>query len=173
MADLLKKLSDIPLGGFIPEHLLPWAEIDAFLPDVPAVELNLVRNDTLNGQVIIHNIKEIEGDDEQRYYADALFIKCKDSKEVCLFDAAKHGWDAVECEWHFKQETERLVVKCKSCGADEFQPRISWLGYQVFDDGPPSAEGSIKYRNSFDSIGIDILCLSCNTNENILSAETA
>lgn len=173
MADELRNLSDIPPGGFIPEHLSPWAEIEVLLPDVPAVELNLTQNGKLQGQVMIDNITDLEGDEQNRYYADALYIEQDDKTEFCLFDAAKHGWDAVECDYHFKQNTERLYVKCKSCGANKFQPRISWLGYQVFDDGPPSAEGSIKYRNSFDSIAIDILCLGCSANENILSAETA
>jgi len=173
MVDELKNLSDIPAGGFIPEHLSPWAEIEVFLPDVPAVELNLTQNGKLQGEIIIDNITDLEGDEKQRYYADALYVVQSDKTEICIFDAAKHGWDAVECDSHFKQNTERLNVKCRSCGTDRFQPRISWLGYQVFDEGPPSVEGSIEFRNSFDSIGIDILCLSCGNNENILSAETA
>lgn len=173
MTDGLKEISDIPSGGFIPEHLSHWAEISAFLPDVPAVELELTKNNGLSGQIIISKIKEIDGDDEQRYYASALFVEQDDSTEICIFDDSKHGWDAVECDYHFEQETERLNVKCFSCKAEKFQPRLSWLGYQVFDEGAPTAEGSLTYRNSFDSIGIDIKCLSCEASENILNAETA
>lgn len=173
MADELRKLGDIPNGGFIPEHLSSWAMISAFMPDVPAVELDLTKTDPLQGKIIIHNVKDVAGDDEQRYYPDALFVERNDEKEICVFDISKHGWDAVECEWHFEQETEKLIVNCKSCGGDQFLPRISWLGYQVFDGENPTAEGSMKYRNSFDSISIDILCLNCGTNECILTAETA
>jgi ribosomal protein S27E len=173
MANPITKLSDIPKGGFIPEHLLEWAEIKVLLPDIPAVELEFTKNGGLRGQIVLSNIEEIKGDDEQRYYADALFIEQDDKKEVCLFDASKHGWDAVECDYHFKQETELLYVKCINCSAEKFEPRISWLGYQVFDGERPTVSGSLKYRNSFDSIGIDIKCLSCGTSENILNTETA
>lgn len=172
MTKPIRELSDIPKGGFIPEHLLDWAEIEVLFPDVPAVELEFSKNGGLRGQIILLNIKEIKGDDNQRYYADALFVEQDNKKEVCIFDASIHGWDAVECDFHFKRATERLYVKCVNCGAEKFEPRISWLGYQVFEGETPTVNGSLKYRNSFDSIGIDIKCLSCGTSENILNEET-
>ena len=173
VANAIKELSDIPSGGFIPQHLKKWASISTYMPDVPAVKLDLSQNGGLSGQIIIDKIIRVEGDDEQRYYSDALFLKQNDGVEICLFDSSKHGWDAVQCDYHFKQETEKIHVKCVSCGAEKFQPRISWLGYQVFDGEPPTTKGSLEFRDSFDSISIDIHCLSCKETETILTAETA
>lgn len=173
--DALRTVSDIPIGGFIPEHLSQWATISAFLPDVPAVELDLNQNGGLYGKVTIHQSVEIEltEKDEERYLPSALFIKQDGNSDVCVFDLSKHGWDAVECNYFPDSKTKSFDVECVKCGAEKFEPRISWLGYQVSDEGLPSATDSIKYRNSFDSISIDIKCLSCGTNENILNEETA
>ncbi len=114
--------------------------------------------------------KKIE---KPRYYPDALFLINSDEKEICLFDQNLHGWDAIECDYRPEVPRDRIKVTCMSCGALEFRPRFSWVGYQVFDGNAPNPEGAIKFRNSFDSIAIEITCLNCGKVEDIVNAETA
>lgn len=172
---MLKTIEDIPPDGFIPEHLSQWAKISVFMSDVPAVELDLNENGGLIGCIKIKQSVDIEitAEDEARFDPCALFVLQENKTEVCVFDIAKHGWDAVECDYRPDGPTKLIEVGCKACGAKGFSVRVPWLGYQVFDEGPPTPDGSIKYRNSFDSIAIEIKCLSCNVVEEILNAETA
>ena len=155
------ELNALPKGAFIPTFLQRWAKITSFMPDVPAVELELTENDGLSGNIICwHSLDQNPKDKE--FFPEAISCVLECGTEVFLIDERRHGWDAIQCD--FKPEGERTSSKwaCLSCGEDKFIPRFSWLGYQVFDEGwENSGSELMEFRDSFDSATIDVKCLKC------------
>ena len=167
-------LDELPEGAFIPTYLENWAVISKFMPDVPAVELDLTASGGLKGQILcLHSEDQNPSSDE--FYPEAIEVLQDGGSKICLIDQRIHGWDAIQCD--LKPEGPRVSSrwKCRGCGDIEFVARFSWLGYQVFDEGwENSGPDLLKFRDSFDSAAIDVTCLSCKlTQECLFEAELA
>lgn len=156
-----ENLNELPIGAFIPTYLEHWAVIKKFMPEVPAVEIDLTANGGLAGEIYCWHDAE-QNPAAEEFYPEAIDLVTDDGKKVCIIDQRLHGWDAIQCD--FKPEGPRISTqwKCKSCGKKEFSSRFSWLGYQVFDEGwQNSGSELMEFRDSYDSAAVDVECLAC------------
>jgi hypothetical protein len=105
---------------------------------------------------------------EVLHNAEKNLIKLKNAScgEITLFDAAKHGYDAVVCGLKINQSEELLPFTCTDCGGGMFRVFMSFQsqGKETFIKEVVAENPAFKpedWVDAFDWITVNLECAGC------------